>query len=312
MANPGESPARRLLIPETIGDAYRFVYREMGTILRLAWFPVAVLVAIDFAMLAMGPTVVSLVPGNARPYWMPALARDVVAFLVPALAFAMIAVALHRVILFGDRRRGTWALFSVGREELLFVGIAVLAYLLSHSATFIAFWIISIVPPNSTSSTAIALTLTLVIASVYLWVRFLLAYPIAVVERRLDLAASWRLSKGVFWRLFWILVFGTLPVTLAALVLFAAFGFSGVWVALVQGLAPWWFKTQQFWTAWGIFETIGVVLSVLYTAVLVALASYSYKALRGYAWDELLPDTNATAAPDAPAGGTTSAPARSS
>src|SRR5690349_427336 len=96
---------RKLPIFDTIGEAYLFVGREFATIIGVSWLPLAITaIATYFA-----------------DEYVALLGAKILAVALSAI----VAVALHRLILFGDRAPRTW--FGVpwlnlrfGKVEALF------------------------------------------------------------------------------------------------------------------------------------------------------------------------------------------------
>src|SRR5260221_10606987 len=124
----------------TVGAAYRFLVRDFTTLVRLAWFPLLVLAVVQYFAAEAALDAVAAGPGGedqpiATPY-------DLVQWVVQIVVFAIVAVSLHRVILFGDRRPGQYIAFAFGRPEVLFMVLQVIAfaaYFVGGLATAIAF-----------------------------------------------------------------------------------------------------------------------------------------------------------------------------
>jgi hypothetical protein len=122
----------KLPVFATAGRAYAFLVRKFGTILRLSWFVIVLVLIVQY--LAARALYAAMRPAIE--------ARDVVAFanlasmspwqIINALAMmlgtAIVAVALHRVILFGDHRPGSYLHFALGKVELLFVLLSIIFY----------------------------------------------------------------------------------------------------------------------------------------------------------------------------------------
>jgi hypothetical protein len=201
---------------------------------------------------------------------------SVVNVLVYTATIAIIAVALHRTILFGERRPGDFFNLSFGRTEWLFMAALATAWaacLLSFAAIFYLMpaWLF------------VLLTLFLLAMVIYLWVRLSLIFPIAVVEGRYDFHQARALTRGRFWRLFglWLVVTGPLYFLnshLSNLVVFGALSPTMEMVAAssLDGLTMMKASAVQF------------VVSLVWSPLGVAVLSYSYKALSGRGPDEVL------------------------
>jgi hypothetical protein len=208
-------------------------------------------------------------------------------YLVYATAWSMVAVAIHRLILFRDRRPGTYALFSLGRAEayflltwvIAFVAAAVCAFIILVPAVQVAIRSDEASPPVW----IVPCIIFAILAAVYLFVRLMLIYPIIVAEQRFDVGQSWRLSRGNFWRLYGVFLFGTLPLlALTGLVLFMVAQF-----ALDFSSAQAFVESAERARPYTI--TLNFVLALLNVAVGVALLCYSYKDLKGLSYDAVLP-----------------------
>ena len=100
---------RKLPVIDTAIQTYVFVWRERGTIVRLSWFPL-------------------LLSGIAE-FFASQTATVIATKLLAIAAWAVIAAALHRVILFGDRQPRTFLNLRFGKVEALFALPPVLLFL---------------------------------------------------------------------------------------------------------------------------------------------------------------------------------------
>jgi hypothetical protein len=259
------------------GQAYGFLLREFVTILRLTWLPLLLSVVIqNFVTITVLPEVIQG-PGSttavlSSPAGLFGWAVIWIAFLAGT---AIAAVALHRVILFGERRPGQFVYLRFGRAEWLFAAVwlaaaAVIGATFLIGAFFVPLWL------------ALPLFLLLVAAVIYLFIRISPIFPIAVVAGRLDFEQALGLSRGRFWRLFalWLVVMMPAAIVFAAIQHLVVFGSLAIdYERLMIGMD----------TPLLVKITILQVLSaILFTALGVAILSYSYKALTGKAADETL------------------------
>lgn len=237
---------RKLPVFDTMHDIYAFVFREFGTIVRLSWFPL-------------------LLSGIAE-YFATQTAAVIASKLLAIAVWAVIAAALHRVILFGDRQPRTFLNLHFGKVEalfalppmLLFLTLIVLEFLgvslqwhFDGEPAFIFFFVMAVV--------------------IFFLGRFCLVFPIAVIERRFDFARAWALSHGNVWRMIavWIVVTTPPSVIVAAL----------LWL-LLTGL-----------TSLLEFVLLTYPTSIVMGALCVGILSYTYKALAGFDPDAVLKST---------------------
>lgn len=247
-------------------DIYAFAFREFGTIVRLSWFPLLITGVIgvfafeDATVIATG--------------------------LLAIAAWAVIAAALHRVILFGDRQPRTFLNLRFGKVEALFALPPVLLLLtlvvlgnlgvpltwhFDGGPAFIFFCVMAIV--------------------IFFLARFCLVFPIAVIERRLDFAQAWALSRGNVWRMIAVWIVVTTPALIVAdavqrLVLRALTTPSVT--ATLAGAPP---TPDEIKASLLEFILLTYPTSIVIGALCVGILSYTYKALAGFAPDAVLKST---------------------
>jgi hypothetical protein len=291
---------QKIHVSATAGRAYGFLFREFGTILRLSWLPLLLVILVQYsALIVFEPVEPERTKPGASPF---AIFAEIIGLIGPGgmlglfagiIGTAIVAVALHRVILFGERRHGHFFYLSFGRTEWLFMVVFVVfglvIVLLFLASMMFSPMLLSLAPPRPARSfllTMLILLLPILLlfaAVMYLWIRFSLIFPVTVIEGRADLAQVQTITRGHFWRLFgvWLIVMG--PVFLASLFLqwLDAFGFglpgtemTAEYVDDVPALLR--SSVLQF------------VLTLVSGALSVAVLSYSYKALKGHDLDEVL------------------------
>ena len=272
----------------TIAASYRFLLRDFLTVVRLAWFPLLVVAVVQYfaAQASLDAVASAGRNGTDRIIGTP---YDLVQWAVEIVAFAIVAVAIHRVILFGETRPGQYITFAFGRPEILFMVLQVLAlaaYSIVGLASALAFGQGG--PSASIQSLTSVLSLVVIVAAiVFVFVRLAPIYPITVADNRLDFRQAFDLTNGWFWRLFLVFAVGMLPLGILAAA--AERVFLGIMAQSIAGKA---ISTEA---AAGIAK--GLVLyqvAVIYAIAViasglgVALLCYSYKALRGLKPDDLL------------------------
>lgn len=281
---------QKLPVFATVNRAFAFLIHEFSTIVRLSWLPLAITTLVQyFAARATYDAAVaalearSLADSQGPSFW------EAVSGLIGVAGTAIVAVALHRVILFGDRKPGQYYYIGFGRTELLFVilPIAIMLFFLLVGYSF------SIAETNAFLA---AFSLFMIFGSFYVMVRMELIFPIVVLEGRYDFGRAWALTRGNFWRLFACWIVAMIP-------LFGGFFILSSLLGGLRGVgamfdAP---NTDDPTMAAlrAAVETadaaaslpillLGFGFSLVSGAVGVALLSYSYKYLSGSAPDALL------------------------
>src|SRR5262245_57166124 len=128
----GERVLYKVPVFETAGHAYRFLLNEAGTILRLSWFPLLVVTIVQylaaraqFAAMRSAIETGGFKALSGLTTWHWQLPSAIATF----LGTAVVAVALHRVILFGQREPGRLIHLAFGKVELLFAALPVILLL---------------------------------------------------------------------------------------------------------------------------------------------------------------------------------------
>jgi hypothetical protein len=241
---------------EIAGAAFVFLARERWAILRLSWFPMLLATLAErFAEEQAG-----IIGSN---------------FLTVA-AWAVIAVSLHRVILFGDRDPYTFLNVRFGKVQALF-SILPIAYLVV-TTTMSALGL----PTELHLKGGPAVVMWIVFAVIiFLIARFCLVFPIAVVERRIDFAQAWLLSHGNVWRL--------IGVTLLVIILAQmAYGLLEQTIFAVQKVTPAAMSTEQFEDSWLRLLVLDYPFSIALGALCVGILSFAYKALAGFGTEAVI------------------------
>ena len=273
----------------TVATAYRFLLREIATVIRLAWFPFLVVAIVQyFAAEAMLDGLA--VDGAATAGQTIASPYDFVEWIVQVVVLAIVGVSLYRLILFGDRKPGQYIAFAFGRSEVLFIVLQVIVFagfLLVGLAWAIAFGNPEVALTGWSAASPILIVVLNVVVLVYLLTRFSLVYPIVLAENRLDFLRSLEMTRGQFWRLLAVFVLGLLPLTLLIGGLEAGF-----WLLVVNDVSSRELPSDQ-----AIAITKGLIVyqvsifyvgAILASGLTAALLSYAYKALRGLRPDDLL------------------------
>lgn len=262
---------QKLPVLATAAATYRFLFREIVTILKLSWLPLLLVTIIQNVATVM---LIGQHADAAAAFAQPSVwAGWAVRALVFALGTSMVAVALHRVILFGRRPTGRFAYLYLGKTELLFtllplVVSAILGVMLL--LLYLPYWIFAVIFPAA-------------LALIYLVTRFSLVFPVTVMKNRYDFAEVRAITAGHFWRLFAIGLLTLLPVgmiysVLQKLIAFGALSVDPEELAHVVIDTP----------ALAAMTVLQWLAKIVVAALGVAALSYSYKALTGRGADEVL------------------------
>jgi hypothetical protein len=286
----------------TAGRVYGFLFREFGTILRLSWLPLLLVIVFEYFASRVLADPVPDPWGPRKAVTPPSDMLSVFADVFPSpgvmltmfadmMGTVMVAVALHRVILFGKRRHGRLFYLSFGRMEWLFLAVWLVALvvgtaLLAMVDSMELLWF----PPPRWLFTL--LYLFVFSAVMYLWIRFSLIFPVTVVKHRYDFAEVQAITRGHFWGLLgvWLIVFIG-PVLLLSASLSLLF-VSGVvsWDLLMsisvdpEMMARYAEDVPKLLRS----SALQFVVMLVTGALGVAVLSYSYKALKGHDLDEFL------------------------
>ena len=291
-----------LPVMATTVAAYRLVAREFATVLRLSWavLAIAALLQLFLASTVLGQMAAELGHGNIvmaaaigrDPLWLTLKSG------IEAVGTAVVAVAIHELVLFGERKPGTWVHIAFGRREALFaaLGLALVAITIPFATIVIS--------PFGDPMTGFAPFLATVafVAGMYVAIRLWPILPIIVVEERLDLAKAWAMTRGRFWSLVALGLLGLIPISALMLITDALLppfdslmdSITGPRVRmphLAEAMTA--VRRAQTWLPLRmLFEFL---TSIIYTAVAVALISLSYKALLGRSFDDPLREQDSRA-----------------
>jgi len=247
---------RKLPIFDTAAAAYLFVWRELATILRLAWFPLLV--------------------ASLAEFYATRTATVIATKLLSVAAWAVVAPALHRVILFGDRQPNTWLNLRFGKVEALFALPPVLLVL-----TLIVLDSLGVRLEWHLTGTPAVIMICVTAVVIFFLGRFSLIFPIAVIERRFDFAQAWALSYANVWRMIAVWMLVTTP---PYLVLGAV-----QWLLLaVLKFTPAAMTADQFDGSLLELVVLTYPFSIVLGALCVGILSYSYKALASFPPDAVL------------------------
>jgi hypothetical protein len=317
---------RKLPVWQTFANAAGFVAGNYFTLLRLTWLPFAALFAVTLLVMPYftDELVRSIGPVRHDPTM---IFRNIDKFLfvelalglLQAIVVAAVAVAIHRVILFGDRREGQYFSFAFGWTELLYVTMAALSFLGALALMAVVFApaialiaggdiagffaqfkdfptnIIAMVRSGAIGPLLFAYLVGWIVL-LYFFLRLSVWPPAVVATRRLALIQAWRLTEGNALRmlgLFMLAIVALYVILIPFGIVAAAFMFTHreAFDAMHDAGGPMEMQRMMRDAIGPYLPILATVQLLVYTAVtgmMVALVSFAYKALSGVAANEPL------------------------
>ncbi|MGN6516077.1 MAG: hypothetical protein ACTHLR_09585 [Rhizomicrobium sp.] len=297
----------------TIGHAYGFATSRFLNILGIVWAPLV-------ASMAVGLMLTPGFAGNHIPIDdADAIRRNAAHFAPFVFAFslfirAMIGVGVTELAL--DKRSGiTFVYFSLGARVWRLIG-AWLLFILVMILIYIGLIVLTVVVAFggglAVKSLALSQGANAVAVGVLVLVCFLLFFgslvyvlarltflipPVVVNENKIDLARGWELTKGSFWRIFWIGFAIFVPLILAQGILLVSFYGTGIFLqffdimhagmlrqineAVMQSRIDQWsamLRTQGLRT-WPYTAAIGLAIETFACGLLYGAAAFGYRAV---------------------------------
>lgn len=305
----------RLPILGTISRTFFFVFQDIGPIIRLTWFPLLIVAAVQgWAFDFQVGRLIEGLSTNRNPATLFSGRESVMiiaAFFVALFSNAVAMVAVLRIVLFGDRKPSAYIHFAIGKAEfyvflfpILLMLVAFFAMLLlSMAGTGLEVFradtgMVSTNPMLDGSMGRIAIV-PFAILAIIIWilVRISLYAPSIVARQRIDLdeivgVTRWRflplfavyfVSLCLFF-LFWWILFEAIQSTgmtsgeMAAEIL-QQYGGQGMQARMIGMLQ---FMRDAIIAAMAFFY----VTSIIYTAFIAGLTGFAYRALKGVAPDQ--------------------------
>lgn len=312
----------KLPVFRTFGNALGFTLFNFLTIFRLTWLPVVAMMAatfgVGFAIEEMAPlgamSGTPLGPKWIGEHFQEFIGVQIATMLLQAIAVTAIAVAVHRVILFGDRKPDHYFVFAFGKTEFLYLMMGVLTVIiiltvmgailapvafLVTNGDFGGFFDRFKNWPENAPEVMMSGALTPLIAAyavgwlilLFVMVRLAVWPPAVVATRRLSPAEPWALTRGNFWRFIGLFLLTAIAVWMVVVPATAAYFFYHARelmphqqtveavkdpVAMREAMRV---SIRPYWPTilLGYF-----LIYMFFTAFGVALLSFSYKALKGY------------------------------
>lgn len=196
----------KLPVFQTISRAYAFAIEEAGTIFRLAWLPLLIAAAVQYAAVRSGLELIRAAVAGGQTSVGRFTLWQAVGTIIAMAGAAIVAVAIHRLALFGERKEGSWINLQFGKAEFLFLVVPILIML-----PLLFLFVLSFIGGDLFAA---AVTFLLIVAGFYFFIRLALLFPLMVVEGRALFRQAWAMSRGNFWRLAGVLVLGSVPLIL--------------------------------------------------------------------------------------------------
>jgi hypothetical protein len=311
---------RKLPVFATYGHALGFAFSNYFTVLRLAWLPLTAYIIATFVLGDVASRVMideMLKSGRPDPgfmfrHWDQFAILWCAMMALQVIAFAAVAVAIHRVVLFGDRKPGEYFAFAFGATELRFVAMvalsvfAVLAVMAAILTPIVLLLSNGDIPgffaqfenwpqnmPTLAQSGAFGALMTGYIIGwlllLYFFLRFALWPPTVVATGRLALGEAWALTRGNALRILGLFMLVAVTIWIVVVPIMVAVALIGLPIAIDQAEAlkkmsePEAIRMMQdrFTLFNPLFWLVYLAIYVLLTGLGVALLSYSYKALKG-------------------------------
>lgn len=188
----------RLDVASTITEAYSGAWRNLGDMVRLIWFPVALYLVFSIARVFV----------DVETQFFLALVLEIASlFLWP-----VIAVTWHRFILLGDEPSGPIH-FHFGRREAIFLLVSIFLILLFIPGAALSLAAAEL--QETPSGALLALFgLFLVAIAVYFFVRLTLLLPAVAIGDPVDPRLVLERTRGNFWRLLTVMFAVAVPILL--------------------------------------------------------------------------------------------------
>jgi len=270
---------KKLPVFATAFRAYTFSWQNFGTLLRLGWLPLLLSVIAQY--LIGSPDVRAmhraLEAGDNITFLLGKLPWLVAPTLPVIIGGSVFAVALHRRILFGESGDKPFLYLRVGRIELLFVAILLVANLVP------LILMTMIMGAISAKFLQFLLALIVEILVFFFWIRLSLVFPLTVLKGHYDFGDAWRLARGNFWRLAALWFSVIVPVGVIGIVTFLL-GF--VYALATDSVTT--FVDAQFQPNTIIQSALNFVSLIVSVGIAVPVLCYAYKEIERPFADDLL------------------------
>ena len=322
----GRGAMTKLPVFGTFGNAFGFAFTNFFTCFRLAWLPFSLLIIASQAVAwYVTDKMVSAVVTDPEPtphivFQQIFQHMDRFALLqgtlmiLQAIVIAAVAVSIHRVILFGDRRPNSYLNFAFGKTEILYLLMTAIMLLLvmtlmaviltptiyalangDFTSFFSQFEKFPQNMPNLMASGTFGVLMFAYLAGWIIVVFFMLRLavwpPSVVATGRLSPSEAWNLTQGNAWRIIGLFVLTGIAIDFILLSIFGV-GMANGGFEMLQHM-----KTMRqthnplemreairdgLQSYLPLIFVLYLCVAIFFTSLGVALVTYAYKALKGY------------------------------
>lgn len=320
----------QLPIFQVLGRALWFELANLFTLFRLTWFPLALLIAAQIVVasfaVARAGDVAFASPEGILAFW--GLMWTI--GLLQMIAFAVVAVQVHRVILFNQRRPNEYFSYPFGGTELRYIVmgiissivvvvpfvVAMFAYFMMRMKVSAMMVFVALAPTNVKNSATDSLIFIVaiivgLILSYWLMLRLSVWPPSVVANNRLWPGEAWRLTRGQAWAMLGLFILSGFVLIIAIIAIQTAFvvWFPASFASQVDAKAM--LKDVVFNSVAPTDPNqilLEFISQFINTTFAVAIVSFAYKALRGLNMDQPIDAPNAGGSKDEDAGSSHSTP----
>lgn len=290
--------AGKIPVGGTIARAYGFAFGNIVNNLGAIWIPIVIIWALLF--LFRGPYLAAMTSaGNpqavmrAAPFFLGMFAVSIVLVAAMMAGITKEALGLRTGSAFLQNPFGgaTWRVLG---SYVLFILVMLVLYILFVIASLVVAGVTGVaVGGMSKGGSALPMAVGLIAgvifvigfcAFVFVAVRLsFLLVPVAVAER-VSLTRAWQLTKGNFWRILAIMIVLVLPLFVLEVVLLG-FLLGGNMAAFGPNPAPEQIEAMNrqmisgMQRYWYIYQTCGLVISLIFYGMFSGAASYAYRAV---------------------------------
>ncbi|GAB5467735.1 MAG: hypothetical protein Kilf2KO_07650 [Rhodospirillales bacterium] len=246
----------KLKARELVGDSYRLWFRNWTLWLVALALPAAIDVVVRATF---QQTYMPRLQGSQDVYSTVTegqfLLRSFAMLVTSVITSTLFAVSWHRLSLLGAKTR----LFpTIGPQHMRFALVSLVLI-----AITVAIVRLGGLLAQTGGTTGLVVLLSLVLSCI-LYLRWSMAFPAAAIGAPSGFVASWRLTRGAAFKLFWAIVLGLIPVVVASLVI----GSFAQRLLIGLGGPPLWSELL-----------VEAVLSYWLLAILIGVVSAAYRRL---------------------------------
>lgn len=280
----------KIPMSETVSGAYSFTFKNILSIIGIAWFPWAVcLVLIGLGVYAAIPNFEGLREGTGDPAAFGSLFALIgLGTILMTVVASMVNVGVLRQAL-GLHKGQVFIYFDLGGDVWRLIGALLLTALAVYGVLIVLVLVMVLIFTAGAQAMGQGLATTLgVIGSIvacclfiYMFVRLVFfVAPVVVAERRISLGRAWELGAGNFWRIVGIWIAVTLPAGFAFNMIVGAFMGQPPIEQLQQATTPeeiFAIYGQMFAGTWPILAVLYLLYIIILTGLINGAQAVAYK-----------------------------------